>query len=380
MIYEPREDSLFLNKFVKKYARGFVLDMGTGSGIQAVTAAKKARKVEAVDINRKAIDYCKEHHKIKKILFYYSDLFSNIKGKFDVIIFNPPYLPEDIKLKDLTVDGGKKGYEIIESFLNQANDYLKTNGFILLLFSSLTDKEKVHEFLQNNLFSYKLLGEKGMFFERLYVYKIEKNSILKQLEKMEISKIHYFTKGHRGLLFTGFLKNRKITIKIKRPESKAIGRIRNEAESLKLINKKYIGPELIFSTNDYFVYEFVEGDFIINYFEKHNKKRNLNVIKDVFRQCFILDKLGYDKEEMHHPVKHIVIKQKPVLLDFERMHKTKKPKNVTQFCQFIGSRYITKLLKSKRINVDKKKIIKLAGEYKHNICENNLKRILDLIK
>ena len=104
-IYKPREDSELLAKYVKKYAFGNILDMGTGSGIQALTAAKnkKVRSVLAADIQEEVIDYNKENIKNKKIKFIVSDLFSNIKGKFETIIFNPPYLPEDVQLKDLTI-------------------------------------------------------------------------------------------------------------------------------------------------------------------------------------------------------------------------------------------------------------------------------------
>jgi len=380
MIYTPREDSLFLNKFVKRYARGYVLDMGTGSGIQAITAAKKAKKVVGVDISAKVIEYCKQHYKNKKIEFIRSDLFSKLKQKFDVIIFNPPYLPEDVRLKDLTVNGGKKGYEVIERFLNKANDYLKTNGCILLLFSSLTDKEKIHKILQENLFSYKFLGERKIFFETLYVYKIEKNSLLKRLEKIGITKIQYFTKGHRGMLFTGLYNKKKVTIKIKNPESKAVGRIKNEANYLKIINKKNIGSKLLYSTKDYFVYEFVPGDFILDYVVKNDKKSIIKMISNIFQQCFILDSLRLDKEEMHHPIKHIIIKQKPVLLDFERMHPVNKPKNVTQFCQFLISKRVRGLLKKKKIFVNTKKIMDLAKQYKHNLSKENLKKIVETFK
>ena len=63
-MYEPQEDSFLLQKQVKKYAKGIVLDMGTGSGILAVEAAKsqKVVKVYAVDIDNVAIDYCKENN------------------------------------------------------------------------------------------------------------------------------------------------------------------------------------------------------------------------------------------------------------------------------------------------------------------------------
>jgi len=63
------------------------------------------------------------------------------------------------------------------------------------------------------------------------------------------------------------------------------------------------------------------------------------VLKNVFEQCYKMDKLGLNKEEMHHPVKHIVVQKngKPVLLDFERCKSRKRQHNVTQFCQFVIS-------------------------------------------
>ena len=89
---------------------------------------------------------------------------------------------------------------------------------------------------------------------------------------------------------------------------------------------------------------------------------------------FALDKLMVDKEEMHHPFKHVIItKGKPLLVDFERCHKTLKPKNVTQFCQCINS--MSKLLINKKIKVDKEKIIKLAKQYKKNQNKENLNKI-----
>src|SRR3972149_2539655 len=103
MIYEPAEDSYLLSKFVGKLAFGSVLDIGTGSGIQV-----------------------KKELKVKK-----SDLFSNVKGRFDTIIFNPPYLPLDKREpldSRLATTGGKHGYETLHRFFNDLNDHLTKNG------------------------------------------------------------------------------------------------------------------------------------------------------------------------------------------------------------------------------------------------------------
>ena len=60
MIYEPAEDSFLIQKYVKQYAHGRVLDMGTGSGILAMTALDKTKDVLAVDIYEPAIDELKK--------------------------------------------------------------------------------------------------------------------------------------------------------------------------------------------------------------------------------------------------------------------------------------------------------------------------------
>ncbi|MAG08451.1 hypothetical protein CMO89_03185 [Candidatus Woesearchaeota archaeon] len=381
MIYKPREDSLLLKKYVSKYSKGLVLDIGTGSGILAVEAAKKAKKVVGVDIDEKAVKYCKKNAKNKKIRFVKSDLFKNVKGKFDFIVFNPPYLPEDKMDKDKALDGGKKGYEVIERFLVEVNEHLKPNGKVLLLFSSLTNKEKVEQFINRNLLESKLLEEKSFFFEKLYVYLLSKSNILKKLEK-RFSNIRYLAKGHRGLLFTALYKKKKVTIKIKNPESEAVGRISNETDWLKKLNKARIGPKLLFKDKEYFAYNYIEGDFILDFIRKAKKKEVIDIIKNVFGQMFVLDKLGVNKEEMHHPVKHVIIGKslKVTLLDFERCHKSLKPKNVTQFVQFVSSSNVQDLLKKKRVKVSRSLIRKYAAKYKKERIKDNLNNILDCIE
>ena len=81
---------------------------------------------------------------------------------------------------------------------------------------------------------------------------------------------------------------------------------------------------------------------------------------------------------MHHPIKHIIVnKNKPCIIDFERVHFSQNPKNVTQFCQFLISGYLNKLLKNKGININKNNLIQLAKIYKNNQINKNFKKIID---
>ena len=169
MIYHPAEDSFLLGIQVKKFAKGKVLDLGSGSGYQALIALEKTKNVLASDISKEAVELCKS----KGINCIQSDLFSKIKDKFDLIIFNPPYLPldelEDLDSRLLTT-GGKKGNEILIEFLTQAKKYLNKNGRILLIVSSLPPNfEKL--FKKHN-YKFIKLSEQSFFFERIYCYSL----------------------------------------------------------------------------------------------------------------------------------------------------------------------------------------------------------------
>ena len=145
---------------------------------------------------------------------------------------------------------------------------------------------------------------------------------------------------------------------------------------------------MLLADKDFLVYEFVKGIPILDFFEKistaksngKNKKTILKLIKNILEQLFIMDKLKINKEEMSHPQKHILIGKKVVLIDFERAHFTIKPGNVTQFCDFLMSKKLSTLLKTNKITIDKKNIIKLSKTYKKNINKTNLKKILDEIE
>lgn len=169
MIYEPREDSFLLEKYVKKFAHDKVLDIGTGSGIQALAAKTKTQDILAVDSNPEAVA------QVKKLGLntIQSDLFSKVKGTFDVIICNPPYLPEaegeDEESKVITT-GGKQGYEFIERFLKEAKQHLNPKGIILLVYSSLTGN--IEKLAKKYGFKLEILEEQKVFFEKLIVSKL----------------------------------------------------------------------------------------------------------------------------------------------------------------------------------------------------------------
>ncbi len=143
-----------------------------------------------------------------------------------------------------------------------------------------------------------------------------------------------FSKGRRGLIYI-FKKNKTVfALKIKNPNSNAYFRIENEGKFLQLLNKYNIGPKLVDFSQDFVCYKFINGVTLKDYIK--NNKNIFNVLKSVEEQCKVLDELNINKEEMHKPLKNIIVKnKKPILIDFERCHFTSRPKNVNQFKEFL---------------------------------------------
>ena len=167
-IYEPLEDSYFLQESVRKRFSQAVhkacLDMGTGSGIIARTLRSLgAENVVAIDISRGAL----KSQKGRRIL---SDLFSGTRGKFDFIMFNPPYLPDDGGEPDPATIGGKNGYETAMRFLDQLPEHLTPKGECLLLISSHTNPGAVESFMRSRGLRFRIISRRKLFFEELFVY------------------------------------------------------------------------------------------------------------------------------------------------------------------------------------------------------------------
>lgn len=175
IIYEPAEDSYLLESIISKYVKNkSVIEIGAGSGILSKKAKEQcAKSIVAVDINPDSIKLLKKE-KIKAIK---SNLFNKVKGNFDLIICNPPYLPED-KREDkdskIITTGGKKGDEFILKFLNQSVKHLSKNGIILLLVSSLTPKKRIVTLLKKLKLKKTTIATKKLFFEILEVWEIKR--------------------------------------------------------------------------------------------------------------------------------------------------------------------------------------------------------------
>jgi len=142
-----------------------VLDMGTGSGVNAVLAASKASRVTAVDVNPNAVKCAKNNAKLNhvssRIKVFHSDLFRNVKGKFDLIIFDPPFRwfkPRDIRER-ATAD---ENFRTMRTFFKNVRKYLNKDGRILTCYGTNGDMRYFQYLLDKNNFEVKTLNEKSL--------------------------------------------------------------------------------------------------------------------------------------------------------------------------------------------------------------------------
>jgi release factor glutamine methyltransferase len=180
-VYEPAEDTFLLADYLAQVVEetDTVLDMGTGCGILAIVAAKKALKVVATDLNPHAVECARSNIRTdnvsSKVDVRLGDLFKSIRKteKFDLIIFNAPYLPSEPHEEKTWIGrawgGGHSGREIIDTFIDEALQYLKEGGGILLAQSTLANIEKTITKFSRAGFEASVVAVKKFPFETIVV-------------------------------------------------------------------------------------------------------------------------------------------------------------------------------------------------------------------
>ena len=154
-------------KIVSKENKMNILDICTGSGCIGISLANAVpnAKITMSDISKNAIETAKKNAKendvIERIEFIESDMFENIKGKFDIIVSNPPYIETDVintlskQVQNepiIALDGGEDGLVFYKILINDAPNFLKDNGYLCMEIG-YDQKEKVIE----------LAKQKGVF-------------------------------------------------------------------------------------------------------------------------------------------------------------------------------------------------------------------------
>jgi release factor glutamine methyltransferase len=190
-LYLPSEDSILLANCLKNYSGDMALDIGVGSGIITEALCENFKKVVGTELAFEMLNKYKEDvvSNISKdseknlenemgFELVCADAASAFRENiFDLVVSNPPYLPEDcdnegMKIHDEAIYGGKSGIEVTLKIIKSSLTTLKREGKLLIIVSSLSNISHLQELLELlNLYMKKIV-EKRLFFETLSVVEI----------------------------------------------------------------------------------------------------------------------------------------------------------------------------------------------------------------
>ena len=161
----PRpETELLVEKLVQENVNS-ILEIGTGSGAIAIALAKQMKNVqiEATDISEKALNIAGQNAELNNVSinFIQSDIFENIKNKYDIIVSNPPYISKKEydnlapEIKDyepeISLLAKEEGLFYYKKIFENAKDYLTEKGKIYFEIG-YNQAEKIKEIAKENGF------------------------------------------------------------------------------------------------------------------------------------------------------------------------------------------------------------------------------------
>lgn len=155
-----------------------VLDMGTGSGIGAIFAARRGAQVTAVDINPEAVRCARLNVLLNRledrITVHQGDLFTPVIGqRFDLVLFNPPFYrgrPRDL------LDHAWRGMDVFERFAEGLGQVLRPSGRAWLVLSSDGDGDELLATLHTQGYTMTVVAQKNLVNEVVTMYEVKRET------------------------------------------------------------------------------------------------------------------------------------------------------------------------------------------------------------
>ena len=202
---------------------------------------------------------------------------------------------------------------------------------------------------------------------------------------LKLGSISVLGKGYVGIVVLAKIGKKTAAVKIRRTDSQR-REMNSEAKLLRIANSSGVGPNLITSSKNFIVMEYLDGKKIGTWIKelkgRGSTSKLKSIIKKTLEDCYNLDRIGLDHGELSSISKHVIVgKSKTTIIDFESSSTKRKVSNVTSATQgiFIGSG-ISKTVKKIYKIPAKDKIIDALRNYKHDSSRKNFDRLLKVLR
>ena len=151
------------------------LELGAGSGIISILAAKKGALVYASDISRTATENIRLNAEMNSVIINVieSDLFKDIPQKeFDIIIINPPYYQKDPETEEEYAWFCGSNYEYFTNLFDSLPSYINSNSKVYIILSEVCNIAEIKSIGESNGFTWKIEIQKSVWGEKNFIYSL----------------------------------------------------------------------------------------------------------------------------------------------------------------------------------------------------------------
>lgn len=174
-------------------------------------------------------------------------------------------------------------------------------------------------------------------------------------------------KGCVGIVVKAVSENRTMALKVRRTDANRPS-MKAEAKFLRIANSVGVGPMLESYSKNCMLMELVPGQSLKEWLSKLHGRETTpllrSIVRDILDQCRRLDDRGIDHGELSNASKHVIVVDRPIIIDFESASTRRRPHNVTSCAQylFLGGSTSTRVARAIRV-LPAERIIKILRQY-----------------
>ena len=194
-----------------------------------------------------------------------------------------------------------------------------------------------------------------------------------------INGLHVVGKGQVGLVLRAKIGNKICALKIRRVDANR-KTMDDEVSLHRIANDAQVGPRLEAHTKDLIAMEFIDGLSIVDWVQSAGKTQLRDMAQSVLEQCYRLDNMLLDHGELSRLNRHVIVSDRPYIIDFESASKIRKTSNVTAAAQSMFLYGAVAEIVHKTLQINRENVLLALKIYKRSQTRTNFDAVLNSLQ